>query len=132
MTIPRRFTDQEAADLLGVHVDTVRRERWRGKLGFTRFGRRVFITEHHIARYLTEQEVEPCRSDDDKARSGSASDPAPTSGTQRGSTPVLDRRGAAALARATFARPKSNLRDSSLSDRAPETSTPKMLPSPRS
>ncbi|MCW8129357.1 MAG: helix-turn-helix domain-containing protein [Planctomycetota bacterium] len=48
---------QEAADLLGVHVNTVRREIWRGNLAAVRIGRihRVRVAEIHA--YLKRNET---------------------------------------------------------------------------
>lgn len=48
---------QEAADMLGVHTNTVRREIWRGNLAAVRIGRilRVRVAELHA--YLRRNEI---------------------------------------------------------------------------
>ena len=45
--LPKLFSEREFAEYLGVSVDTVRRERWRGNLGHLRIGSRVFYTVEH-------------------------------------------------------------------------------------
>src|SRR5258708_38802091 len=52
--------EREAATLLRVTPATVRNERVRGKLGFTRVGARIFYTDWQIADYLEQHTVTPC------------------------------------------------------------------------
>jgi excisionase family DNA binding protein len=47
-SLPRMYSDAEAADRLGISVATVRRLRVRGELGYLEIGRRVFVTEDQI------------------------------------------------------------------------------------
>jgi excisionase family DNA binding protein len=103
--LPRRFTEHQVAAELNVSTDTVRRERHRGKLGYLRIGKRIFITEEHVRDYLARQSVEPCPSESDLPKSadiGSANAPIPTPGAEPGLTPLPDRHAAARLAQATF------------------------------
>jgi excisionase family DNA binding protein len=106
--LPRRYTEQQVADMLEVSVDTVRRERHRGKLGYLRIGRRIFITENHVRDYLERQSVEPCPSESALPKSaaiGSANAPIPMPGAEPGLTPLPDRHAASRLAQATFGKP---------------------------
>ena len=56
LLLPPRFTEPEAARELGISTDTVRRERKRGRLGYTRIGRRIFITLDQLHAYVAQQE----------------------------------------------------------------------------
>jgi hypothetical protein len=106
--LPRRFTDQQVAAELDVSVDTVRRERWRGHLGYLRVGRRIFITEDHLRDYLARQSVEPCPRSSATEKSpdtGSAGDRIVMHGAGPGSIQLLDRHVAHRLAQATFGKP---------------------------
>jgi excisionase family DNA binding protein len=47
-SMPKLYSDTEAADQLGISVATVRRMRVRGELGYLEIGRRVFVTEDQI------------------------------------------------------------------------------------
>jgi excisionase family DNA binding protein len=109
LAIPRRFTDHQAAEELGVSVDTIRRERRRGKLGYLRIGRRVFITEAHLLAYLERQSVEPCHENkNDLPRSeasGSVGERTASIGAAPGSTAMPDRLAAHRLAQLTFSKP---------------------------
>jgi len=51
--LPRLHDERAAARKLGVSVDTLRRERQRGRIGFVRIGqRKVKYTDRHLADYL--------------------------------------------------------------------------------
>lgn len=52
--------ENEAAAILRVKPCTVRNERVRGKLGFTKIGKRVFYTAEQLHSYLQTQSVQPC------------------------------------------------------------------------
>ncbi|HEX8264584.1 MAG TPA: helix-turn-helix domain-containing protein [Pyrinomonadaceae bacterium] len=60
-TTEKRFTEKETAQILGLSPMTVRRRRENGELGFYKAGRRVLISEKHIADYLAacERSVKP-------------------------------------------------------------------------
>jgi hypothetical protein len=47
-SMPRMYSDAEAADRMGISVATVRRLRVRGEFGYLEIGRRVFVTEDQI------------------------------------------------------------------------------------
>jgi excisionase family DNA binding protein len=106
--LPRRFTEQQVAVELQVSVDTIRRERHRGKLGYLRVGRRIFVTEYHLRDYLERQSVSPCPIENATSKSaatGSASETTRPTGAGPGSMPLPDRRDAHLLAQATFNKP---------------------------
>ena len=112
LLLPRRLTELEAARELGVSLDTVRRERKRGRLGCVRLGRRIFITSDQLCAYVAQQSTEPapCATLDrsvpePSTASGSANGQTRQSFARPGSTPAPDRLGAHRLARATFGKP---------------------------
>jgi excisionase family DNA binding protein len=51
-SMPRLYSDAEAADRLGISVATLRRLRIRGELGHLAIGRRVFVTEDQLKELL--------------------------------------------------------------------------------
>lgn len=51
-SMPKLYSDAEAADRLGISVATVRRMRVRGELGYLSIGRRVFVAEDQIKELL--------------------------------------------------------------------------------
>jgi excisionase family DNA binding protein len=56
------FSVEEVADLLGLHVNTVRRAVWRGDVRAARIGRRVLIPRAEVERLLGQPlEDEPGR-----------------------------------------------------------------------
>src|SRR5256885_177186 len=97
--VPQLLNDREAALILRVKPCTVRNERVRGKLGYTKVGARFFHTLEHINQYLNEQEVLPCVSNDsnpDKSATiGPAKSPvasvAPIRGASLGLTSAPDK-----------------------------------------
>jgi len=98
---PPLFEEKQAAAELGVSVDTLRRERKRGCIGYVRIGKRkVTYTEAQLRQYIEAQTVEPgaapCQATEN---SGSKSDTTgcpgaqtPITGAERGSTQTTDRR----------------------------------------
>jgi excisionase family DNA binding protein len=46
------FSVEEVAELLGLHVNTVRRAVWRGDVRAVRIGRRVLIPRAEVERLL--------------------------------------------------------------------------------
>src|SRR4051812_18230780 len=93
--LPRRYTVEGAAELLGLSVDSVRREIGARRLGCYRLGpggRILRVGEHHLAAYL-EGCNHPCRATDSpsatptSAPTGSAAGATAGSGAGPGSTP---------------------------------------------
>ena len=58
--LPSLRTEQEVAKALGVSVDTIKRERRRGSIGYTKIGGRPRYTDAQIADYIKSKEVPPC------------------------------------------------------------------------
>jgi len=57
--LPELFTEEQAADYLGVAEVTLRRRRAAGMIGFTRIGRQARYTETHLLNYLEQQTCQP-------------------------------------------------------------------------
>lgn len=57
--LPRLLDELNVATALHCSVATVKRERQRGRLGFTRIGGRIPYTEDQIRQYLLNQCEEP-------------------------------------------------------------------------
>ena len=55
LSLPLLLTEQEVARALGCSVDTVRRERKRDKLEFTRVGGRIRHTDDQVRAYIANQ-----------------------------------------------------------------------------
>jgi hypothetical protein len=98
VVFPHLLTEQQAADALGVSIDTLRRERKRRRIGHVMIGRRPRYTHWQLAEYVSIREVKPCDEDsnqlapDKSATTGSASGGIAPCGAEHGSTPTLDRR----------------------------------------
>src|SRR5487761_392381 len=114
--LPRLLNEREAAILLRVKPATVRAERIRGKIGYTRIGARIFYTHQQIVAYVERQAVSACASDVSStlvksetigsAESLAATAPT-TPGAAHGTMSALDRHAVSALARQTFRRQAS-------------------------
>src|SRR5690349_7480501 len=94
--LPQLLTERQAAAKYGVSTDTLRRERRRGRIGFTKVGGRVRYTDQHLSDYLKANEVAPCQESEStsSARSGnggSAGARTAPSGASPGSTLPPDR-----------------------------------------
>jgi excisionase family DNA binding protein len=117
---PKLLSTQEAAVLLRIKPCTVRNERIRGKLGFVKFGARIYHSMEQINEYLERQTVHACVSaqvDQNRDRSetiGSVRSPdemvETTHGVGLGTTAELGRRAVSALAQEIFKRPASSSR----------------------
>ncbi len=59
--LSRPWTEREAAAILGVSLNTLRRERRLGRIGHTAVGRRPRYMKSHIANYLKANETSPCQ-----------------------------------------------------------------------
>jgi integrase len=68
IALPTLLNESETAQLLRVKRATVRAERLRGRLGFTRIGARIFYTRQQIAGYLEGRSVPAC---EDNAKNAS-------------------------------------------------------------
>ena len=102
LRLPRLYSERDAAEVLGISVDTIRRERQRRKLAFTRIAGRIRYTETSLSSYI-EDMTEPCRKKpSSSAPTSSTSDEAPITGADAGTTLPLDRHAAHRLAQATF------------------------------
>jgi hypothetical protein len=115
--LPRLLDEGDVAAALHCSVATVKRERQRGRLGFTRIGRgRVRYTEDQVAQYLHNQREDPaCPSKKtDSGRSadiGSANSGAAQSGAVRGSIRPTDKLTAHRLALSILKKPDSSSPD---------------------
>lgn len=85
-SMPRLYSDAEAADRLGISVATVRRLRVRGELGYLAIGRRVFVTEDQLKELLRRG-----RRDYNEFGNDAASERQATSGTTSPSSARLSR-----------------------------------------
>ena len=118
------FDERQVAELLHVKSCTVRNERVRGKLAYTRVGRRIFYSREQIREYLERQSVRAwgvyqteiqsqarlettglAKSQDERERR--------TRGAEPGTTSVADRHAVSASAQQTFKRPASRSRTGS-------------------
>jgi hypothetical protein len=110
------FDEQQVAELLRVKSCTVRNERVRGKLAFTRVGKRIFYTQKQVSEYLERQSVQACvdgyqtetQSRDRSETTGSAKSQAGrverTRGIEHGTTKQPGKRVVSALAQQIFKR----------------------------
>ena len=95
-TAPTLRKEKEVAEMLGVSVFTLRRERQSGRIAHTMVRGRCRYTAAHIEDYLKSNEVLPCRNvqSDTKAKSpgtGFRSAPTVRCGTAPGSTLAQDK-----------------------------------------
>ncbi|MEL6980602.1 MAG: helix-turn-helix domain-containing protein [Pseudomonadota bacterium] len=112
-----RYSENEAADLLGVSVPTLRRLRSDGRLAYIKISdRKIAFFGYQLVHYLLSAvENDPCldpapetppdpetANASKSATTGSPGKPDPKSGAEPGTTPTLDRRSALASARRTF------------------------------
>lgn len=110
-SLPRLLSENEVAEVLGCSPDTVRRERKRRRLGFTKVGGRIRYAEDQVVAYLDSQREDPCTIDKTgsakSAGIGSASGTIPYDGVGLGSTPKLDRHAAHRWAQKILMTPSS-------------------------
>jgi excisionase family DNA binding protein len=111
--LPHLMSEAEVAEYLGVDAQTIARLRRAGRLGFLRIGRKIRISEKHVARYL---EAAECGS---TSATISPTGPAPT--TSVGQT-SLDAHAADLLAREITRPRRRRSRGSSSSSTSPATS----------
>ena len=126
--VPTLLDEQEAAALLRVKPATMRAERIRGRISYTRVGVRIFYTHRQISEYLERQSVTECEDTPPSAlakseRTGSVRSRVAIvrtkAGTEPGTTIVLDRHAVSALAQQTFKRQASVSRPGSSRTNAP-------------
>jgi hypothetical protein len=100
--LPRLHTEAQASKELNVSIDTLRRERKRHHIGYTRVGNRIRYTDQHLCDYVHANEVRPCqdiaRAPDSSPASGLVNGPAAPCFTGHGLTREPDRRGEHRLA----------------------------------
>ena len=106
-TLPKLFTEKEAAEYLGCSISTIRRERRLGRIGCTYVGRRPRYTTGILNEYLRNQQEEPCHQHENNALaklavSGFRSAPTAQSGAAPGSIQIPDKHAAHLLAQRTF------------------------------
>ena len=111
LSLPQLLTEQEVATALGCSVDTVRRERKRGKLGFARIGGRIRHTDDQVRAYISNQREDPCektKTDSEKSEViGLASGAAARPGVEPGSIAQQDRLAAHRSAQKILTKPNS-------------------------
>jgi excisionase family DNA binding protein len=72
--LPKLVREHEAAKLLHISVDTIRRERRRGRIGYARLGGKILYSEDQLLAYLNGQKVEPtCLNSNDRTTERSSS-----------------------------------------------------------
>ncbi len=112
--LPRLFREHEAARFLRVSIDTVRRERRLGRIGYTPVRGRVFYTEEQLRAYLNSQEVKlTCENQSNpetvSLKSESTGSPngqtAKAAGKEPGTTRKRDKHAAFLLAQRTLRKP---------------------------
>lgn len=96
LTLPLLLTERQAAELLHVSVDTLRRLRKYRTIGYYKIGRRIRYTEENISVYINKQKVDPCertaRNDPvNSATTGSVAAKTAMRGVELGSIRELDR-----------------------------------------
>jgi len=113
LQFPSLLDEREAAKVLRVKPATVRAERMRGNLGYTKIGPRIFYTHQQIADYLQRQTVPACVSNPSNAlakseATGSAKSRDKTVQTEAGAGPGMtnerDKHAVSALAQQIFKR----------------------------
>ena len=112
--LPKLFSEREFAEYLGVSIHTVRRERYRGRIGHLRFGFRVYYTAEHALDYFNRNQVEPCYEPnqsipDKSATNGFRNARTAQLGAEPGSTTALDRHDRASLGTTDFSEAKIRL-----------------------
>lgn len=58
-SLPKLYSEADAATYLKVADVTLRRFRRAGKIGYIRIGKAAMYTEHHLLKYLEQQTVRP-------------------------------------------------------------------------
>ena len=121
--IAELLNEREAAILLRVKSATIRAERIRGRIAYTRIGARIFYTHQQISDYLERQSVPACANNVSNVQvksgaTGSVKSPVETlpktHGAELGTTQSLDRQLVSVLARQTFTRQASGSQPGSL------------------
>jgi len=50
------LTEKEVAELLNVHLNTLKKWRWEGKINHYKFGKIIRYSKKHIIEFLKKQE----------------------------------------------------------------------------
>lgn len=110
LSIPKKFTAEQAAELLGISVATLHRERTAGRIRAYRPGnRRIYYLENELAAYVeraTDGWDAESSTPDRLETIGSPSGQARRSGTGRGSTAIEGKHDAKASALRALRAPK--------------------------
>jgi hypothetical protein len=103
LTLPKLYSEREAAATLGVSTDTMQRERARGKMPFRRIGGRIKYTSIDLENYINRAGENQCVS---VAATTSPSGQTATPGAVAGSTQTLGKQGMRLSALPTEPKPK--------------------------
>lgn len=133
LALPKLLTESEAAEQLGVSVDTMQRERKRGRMPFRKIGGRIKYTPDDLLRYIERagenQWDSGERTDQDNLENiGSAGGKTAPCGAGAGSTPLPAKLDTQALAREIFKKPRHASLNGTSSTAAPWMSVPATLP----
>ncbi|MFK4046167.1 helix-turn-helix domain-containing protein [Roseomonas mucosa] len=131
------MTEAQLAESVGVSVDTIRRARRAGQIGFIMLGKKPRYLPRHLTEYLEAREVRPCAANEritsaESVTTGSASVPTVRSGAALGSIPLLDRRAAHHSALTILSKPSSRSRSGSPSTSPKACNSRETCRSPRS
>lgn len=107
--LPPLISESKAAQTLNVCIDTLRRERRRGHIGYIRLARKIYYSELQLMEYLECQTINPIKASMKKNALKSETSGyqkglmgAAKRGTEPGSTQKLDKHIAHLLAQQTF------------------------------
>jgi len=117
ITIPTKLTREEAAEIIGISVATLARERAKGRISaYTPGDRRIYYFDHEIAAYM-KRRTKPCleknSSPEGLATTGSRDNEDHHSGIAHGLIEGLDKRDAKASALKILSAPTSCSRNGS-------------------
>lgn len=110
----RRYADADAAGILGVSLPTLKRMRHEGKIAYIRVSeRKISFFGFQLLDYLLDSVTQPScpstKNENTKSETtGCPSARTAAHGTGCGSTPILDRHAALALAQRTFRKPSKS------------------------
>lgn len=91
--LPEMYSEEEAAEILGISRWTLRRERAAGNIGFIMLARKPRYTMQMISEYLERNTTCPTK-DTKSDNTGSHSDADQTDGAGPGTTTILDKHAA--------------------------------------
>ncbi|MFZ5616215.1 MAG: helix-turn-helix domain-containing protein [Pseudomonadota bacterium] len=124
VAIPSLLTEREAAARLGISLSMLQRLRRLGEVSFIQIGRLIRYRETQLTDYLEASTCPRKSGRDNSENTGFQSAKIPRIGAGHGSTPILDRRAAKALALQTLRKQSSNSPDGSLNTGTDRASGP--------